>query len=152
MRFIGEHTAKLDDRGRLIFPSEFRVLANTLAAKYVVRRDIYKDDRLEMYPMEEWEKYAEEVKARLNIHTEEGSDMWEQFNSDRAVIMPDEQMGRITIPKHLLEEIQVQKEVVFKGVNNKIQIMSKEARERERSAANRKEFAKTFDKLMRKQE
>jgi len=149
MLFIGEHTAKLDDRGRLIFPSEFRTLAGTLTAKYVVRRAIYKEDRLEMYPMDEWEKYAEKVKAKLNLLTEEGSDTWEAFNNDRAVVIPDDQMGRITIPKHLLEEIQVQKEVVFKGVDTKIQIMSIEARERERSSANRKEFAKKFDELMR---
>ena len=152
MRFIGEHISKLDDRGRLIFPSEFRMLAGVLPMKYVIRRDIFKDDRLEMYPLDEWEKYAEEVKAKLNILTEEGSDIWEQFNNDRAVVMPDEQMGRITIPKHLLEEIQVREakaEVVFKGVDTKILIMSKETREREHSTANRKDFAKKFDELMR---
>lgn len=149
MLFIGEHIAKLDDKGRLIFPSEFRTLAGTLTTKYVIRRDIYKDDRLEMYPLEEWEKYAESVKAKLNLLTEEGSDMWEEFNRDRAIVMPDEQMGRITIPKHLLEEIKVQKEVVFKGLDTKILILSKEARERERSGVNRRVFAKKFDELMR---
>ena len=152
MLYIGEHTAKLDDKGRLIFPSEFRTLAATQSAKYVIRRDIYKDDRLEMYPIDEWDKYAESVKAKLNLLTEEGSDTWEKFNSDRAIVIPDEQMGRITIPKYLLEEIQVREtktEVVFKGVDAKILIMSKEARERERSTTNRRGFAKKFDELMR---
>jgi MraZ protein len=149
MTFIGEHIAKLDDKGRLIFPSEFRVQVGTLNTQYVIHRNIHEDDRLEMYPLDEWEKYAEKVKAKLNLLTHEGSSLWAEFNRGRAMVAPDEKMGRMTIPKHLLEAIKVQKEVVFYGLDNMIQIWSKEAWEEWKSNDNRSDFAKRFDDLMR---
>jgi len=149
MTFIGEHIAKLDDKGRLIFPSEFRAQAGTLNAQYVIRRNIHEDDRLEMFPLDEWEKYAEKVKAKLNLLTREGSSLWAEFNRGRAMVAPDEKMGRMTIPKHLLEAIKVQKEVVFYGLDNMIQIWSKEAWDGWNGSVGRSDFAKRFDDLMR---
>lgn len=45
---------------------------------------------------------------------------------DRAVVEPDMKTGRLLIPKKLLEEIGVAKEVVFSGNDFKIEIWAKE--------------------------
>jgi len=43
-----------------------------------------------------------------------------------AVVEPDEKLGRISIPKRLLEQIGVEREVVFAGNDHKIEIWAKE--------------------------
>jgi MraZ protein len=143
--FIGEYTAKLDDKGRLIFPSEFRTQASSVIMQYVVRKNVF-DNSLEMYSMEEWDKLSEQVKSKINIFSREGNKVWEEFNRNRAVVMPDEKMGRITIPKYLLEKIHVQKEVVFVGQDFKIQLWAKEVWAG--NAMNEDEFADLFEKLL----
>ena len=45
---------------------------------------------------------------------------------DRAVVEPDEKLGRITIPKKLLESIGAEKEMIFVGNDHKIEIWTKE--------------------------
>ena len=45
---------------------------------------------------------------------------------DRALVEPDGKLGRISIPKKLLDAIGAQKEVVFYGSDHKIEIWAKE--------------------------
>lgn len=45
---------------------------------------------------------------------------------DRAIVEPDSKIGRITIPKPLLESIGAGKDVVFSGNDFKIEIWAKE--------------------------
>ena len=47
--------------------------------------------------------------------------------SNRAVVEPDEKTGRILIPRHLLNMIGVNKDVVFAGADFKIELWSKES-------------------------
>lgn len=49
-----------------------------------------------------------------------------------AMVEPDEKIGRISIPKNLLSEIGVAKEVIFAGNNHKIEIWAKENYEKEK--------------------
>lgn len=50
----------------------------------------------------------------------------------RAIVEPDEKIGRISIPKNILSDIGVTKEVIFAGNNHKIEIWAKENYEREK--------------------
>ncbi len=45
---------------------------------------------------------------------------------DRALVEPDEKFGRISIPKRLLDQIGVSKEVLFAGGDHKIEVWAKE--------------------------
>ena len=111
--FIGEYSGKIDDKGRVVFPSPFKSLMPSEGdQRFVIKKDIF-EDCLEMYTFEEWERQSEEVKSKLNF-----------FN--RAIVEPDAKLGRISIPKELLESIGVTKEVVFSGNDYKIEIWAKE--------------------------
>ena len=46
--------------------------------------------------------------------------------NNRTVVEPDAKLGRISIPKKLLELIGVTKEVIFSGNDYKIEIWAKE--------------------------
>lgn len=143
--FIGEYIAKLDDKGRLIFPSAFKgLLAADADQRFVVKKDIF-EDCLEMYTYAEWERQSEEVKSKLNPFKKEHAMFWREYMRGRAVVEPDAKLGRITIPRKLLETIGVTKEVVFSGNDYKIEIWAKE--KFDASALSNEEFIQIADHL-----
>lgn len=125
-KFIGEYTVKIDDKGRMIFPSAFKgVFAPEEKIALVVKKDIF-ENCLQMYTWQQWEEESNQVKARLNFFKREHSEFWREYMRDRAVVEPDEKLGRITIPKKMLESIGAEKEMIFVGNDHKIEIWSKE--------------------------
>ena len=126
VKFIGEYTAKVDDKGRIVFPAAFKsLMPSDEAMMFVVKKDIFADC-LEMYTWSEWERQSEETKSRLNFFNRAHAEFWREYMRDRAVVEPDGKIGRINIPRKLLETIGVTKEVVFSGNDHKIEIWAKE--------------------------
>ncbi|MEG0517482.1 MAG: protein mraZ [Bacteroidales bacterium] len=126
-KFIGEYCVKIDDKGRLIFPSAFKsVFAHQEQLSFVVKKNLF-ENCLDMYTYQEWEKESEKVKERLNFFNKEHTRFWREYMRDRAMVEPDEKLGRISIPKKLLAAIGAEKEIVFAGNDHKIEIWAKEA-------------------------
>ena len=127
--FIGEHIAKLDDKGRLVFPAPLKAQAERGGAGnlcFVVKKNLFRN-YLEMTTEKEWERKTEEIRGKLNIDfNSEHEKFWSDYTSDCALVEPDEKMGRILIPKRLLDKIGVNKEVVFLGSVFKIEVWAKE--------------------------
>ena len=124
--FIGEYTVKIDDKGRMVFPSAFKSLMSADGdMRFVINKDIF-EDCLEMYTFEEWERQSSEVKSRLNFFNRDHAMFWREYMRDRAIVEPDGKVGRISVPKKLLEAIGVNKEVVFSGNDYKIEIWARE--------------------------
>lgn len=126
--FIGTATAKIDDKGRLVFPSLFK---SAMAASgdgdmtLVIHKDIY-SNCLEIFTFAEWQRQSESVKSKLDLLNEDHAKFWRRYMYDRAVAVPDSKLGRITVPAELLEKIGVNKEVVFLGSDYKIELWAKE--------------------------
>ncbi len=146
IKFIGEYTAKIDDKGRLVLPSAFKAAMSSASGsgraagtdgagtgdcasgpdmRLVVKKDIY-EDCLEMFTYEEWVRQSEGLKSRLNFFNRDHAKFWRAYMRDRAVVEPDAKFGRIGIPKRLLDAIGAEKEVVFCGNDHKIEIWAKE--------------------------
>lgn len=124
--FIGEYTVKIDDKGRMVFPSAFKSLMPADGdMRFVIKKDIF-EDCLEMYTFEEWERQSSAVKSRLNFFNRDHAMFWREYMRDRAIVEPDGKVGRISVPKKLLEAIGVNKEVVFSGNDYKIEIWARE--------------------------
>ena len=124
--FIGNYTSKMDDKGRLVFPSALKsLMPEGSDMRFVVKKDLF-EDCLEMYPIEEWERQSAEVRGRLNMFNEDHAKFWRAYMRDRDKVEPDAKFGRITISKELLDRIGVTKEVVFSGNDYKIEIWAKE--------------------------
>lgn len=136
--FIGEYSAKLDDKCRVVFPAPFKSLMPTDGdMRFVIKKDIF-EDCLEMYTFEEWERQSQEVKSKLNFFNRSHASFWREYMRDRAIVEPDSKLGRISIPRKLLESIGVTKEIVFSGSDYKIEIWAKE--KYEASAISNEEF------------
>ncbi|MDR2585513.1 MAG: hypothetical protein LBC84_04735 [Prevotellaceae bacterium] len=127
--FIGTHIVKLDDKGRLVFPSSLKAQAEREGAEklsFVVKK-IVDLDSLEIVTLQVWERKIRAILKTLNTDfNPKAKTWWRGYHRDCAQVEPDEKMGRILIPKHLLEKIGVTKEVVFVGIGNKIEVWAKE--------------------------
>ncbi|MBP5397291.1 MAG: hypothetical protein J6Y32_01460 [Bacteroidales bacterium] len=124
IKFIGEYSAKVDDKGRVVFPADFKALMND--TRLVVRKNLY-EPCLEIFTYAEWERQSEEIKARLDFFKPEHERFWREYMRSRALVCPDGKLGRINIPDKLLQSIGVQKEVVFLGADHKIELWARES-------------------------
>ena len=127
VKFIGEYNVKVDDKGRVIFPAAFKsIMPADGDMRFVVRKDVF-EKCLEMYTIQEWERQSELVRSKLNItFNEKHAKFWRAYMHNSAIVEPDAKLGRISIPKKLLELIGVTKEVTFSGNDHKIEICAKE--------------------------
>ena len=125
-KFIGCYKAKLDDKGRLIFPAAFKSsMGEGASLRFVVKKSLFAEC-LEMYAYDEWEKDSEAVRSRLNFFNPEHAAFWREYMRGTADVEPDGKLGRMTIPKALLEKAGIGKDVVFAGSNHLIEIWDKE--------------------------
>lgn len=126
--FYGEYRAKVDDKGRIVFPSAFKSLFDLDSEmKFVVKKSLF-FPCLEMYTREEWVSNSEKVRSKLNMFNREHALLWREYMRDMASVEPDGKVGRILIPKSLLEKVGIASgtEVVFFGSDYKIEIWPKD--------------------------
>ena len=147
--FIGEYNARLDDKGRLVFPAPLKAaLVPGSDQRFVIKKNLF-EPCLEMYTMEEWERQSGEMKASLDLtFNRQHSTFWREYMRDRDVVEPDPKFGRISISRKLLSSIGVNKEVVFSGNDFKIEIWAKE--KYEASAISDEEFIAIAESLSKK--
>lgn len=124
--FIGEYTSKVDDKGRLVFPAP---LKNSVPAggdlRFVIKKSLY-DDCLEMWSFPEWERESDKIRESLDFFNPDHVKFWREYMRDRDIVEPDAKLGRISINRNLLDAIGIDREVVFFGVDFKIEIWAKE--------------------------
>ncbi len=131
MTFIGEYKAKLDDKGRLVFPSAFKtVMPSDEPIRLVIKKDLFAPC-LNIFTYEAWVRESEDVLSKLNLKNREHQRLWRGYMSGRTMVTPDEKFGRISIPRQMLDSIGVEKEVIFSGNDFKIELWAKEAYEAE---------------------
>ena len=124
--FIGKYTSKVDDKGRMVFPAPLKgAVPPGNDMRFVIKKSLY-DDCLEMWSYEEWEREAEKIREGLDFFNPQHVKFWREYMRDCDVVEPDARLGRISISKYLLDAIGVSKDVVFFGVNFKIEIWARE--------------------------
>lgn len=124
--FIGEYPSKVDDRGRLVFPSQLRgALPADGDQRFVIKKDLFQPC-LQMFTFEEWESQSSQVRSRINFFDKEQSEFWREYMRNRDIVEPDRKLGRILISRKLLDSIGVRKDVVFSGNDFMIEIWARE--------------------------
>lgn len=128
VQFIGVHKAKVDDRGRVVFPAAFKAAMGPGADLRLVVKSALFTDCLELFTYAEWETESAAVRAKLSFFNREHDRFWREYMRETAIVEPDDKLGRILIPKPLLEKAGITSgtEVVFAGNNHKIEIWPKE--------------------------
>lgn len=116
---MGEFHHNIDDKGRIIIPSRFR---EELGDSIIVTRGL--EDCLFIYSENEWSKVVSKLKT-LPFTKKDARSFTRMFLSGATNAEFDKQ-GRIKIAIPLLEYASLQKECVIIGVNDRLEIWSKE--------------------------
>ncbi|AIF40546.1 division/cell wall cluster transcriptional repressor MraZ [Dermacoccus nishinomiyaensis] len=118
--FLGTHTPRLDDKGRMILPAKFR---EKFAAGLVMTRG--QERCLYVFPMNEFERIA----AAMNttpVTSRAVRDYQRVLLSGASDEIPDKQ-GRVTIPPLLREYAGLSKECTVIGAGNRVEIWDTQA-------------------------
>jgi MraZ protein len=123
--FIGDYNCKSDDKGRVMLPGAFKKALSVEARNtFVVKKDIY-EKCLVLYPLDEWNRQVEIMRANLNPYNKEHNTFLRMFYKGTAEIELDAS-NRLLIPKRLLDEADIIKEAVLAGQDGKIEVWAKE--------------------------
>ena len=147
--FIGEYTCKVDAKGRILLPSAFKKqMPATDQERFVVKRDVF-DSCLVLFSMEEWERQNQRIRERINPYNKEHTAFLRNFYRGAAEIVLDAN-NRLLIPKRLLEEAGISREVVLAGMDTRIEIWASDLYHKGSFGAD--EFARLAEKIMGKDE
>ena len=116
--FMGEYHHSIDSKGRIIIPSRVR---DGLGENFIVTRGL--DGCLFLYPKLEWDKKIEKFKELPD--TKDKRQFMRIFLSGATICEYDKQ-GRINIPNPLVEFAKLEKDCIIIGVDEKLEIWSKE--------------------------
>lgn len=116
--FMGEYHHNIDEKGRLTIPSKVRY---ELGENFIVTRGL--DNCLFIYPKDEWTNIINKYKELPN--TKDARNFMRFFLSGATTCEFDKQ-GRINIPAPLISYADLTKECVVIGVNDRLEVWSKE--------------------------
>jgi MraZ protein len=119
--FVGEYIVKLDSRGRVLFPAVLKRQMKGLEDQgFVVKHDIF-EKCLVLFPMDEWNRQNSILQKRLNPYNKEHTMFVRQFYRGTAELGLDAN-SRLLLPRRLTDEIGADKDLVFAGLDTKIEI------------------------------
>ncbi|WP_179387788.1 division/cell wall cluster transcriptional repressor MraZ [Psychromicrobium silvestre] len=113
--FLGTHSPRLDEKGRLILPAKFRdELGNGLVLTRGQERCIY------VFSQREFERIHEQMRD-APISSRQARDYIRVFLSGASDEMPDKQ-GRVTIPAALRSYAGLERELAVIGAGSRAEI------------------------------
>jgi MraZ protein len=113
--FLGTHTPKLDEKGRLILPAKFR---EPLTTGLVMTKG--QERCVVIWPNEQFDEYAESLRQRSQ-NNEKVRAYTRVFFSSAFDDSADKQ-GRITIPAPLREWAGLDRDLVVVGADTRIEV------------------------------
>ena len=116
--FMGEYHYAIDNKGRLTIPSKIRY---ELGEKFIVTRGI--DNCLFIYPQDEWKNII--AKYRELPNTKDARNFMRIFLAGATECEFDSH-GRINVSSPLIKYAGLEKECVIIGVNDRLEVWSKE--------------------------
>ena len=126
--FSGDHSAKVDSKGRIVLPSSFKKLMEKEGQdKFIARKDFHEECLL-LYPVEEWNKLRQSINENTNPFSREDRDLKRKINKN-VFEVPIAENGRMLIPKRFLEMTGIDKEVVIAGQYGYVEVWDKDSYE-----------------------
>lgn len=126
LNLLGEHICKVDNKGRMLFPSKLRKqLEEVIHHGLVLNRDIY-SNCLVLYPKPEWDRIQQDF-SRLNRYNRNHLEFMRRFLNGATPLELDN-AGRLSLPSHLLDyagiDLKKSNELVVIGALEKMEIWS----------------------------
>ena len=119
--FTGEFQAKVDAKGRALFPAALkRQVSPEAADKFVMNRGFEK--HLNLYPYNVWKETTGEM-SKLNLFETNSRLFYRKFHDGATEMFLDGQ-GRILLPHRLMNYAGIKKDIVFYAYADRIEIWS----------------------------
>ena len=118
--FLGTHTPRLDDKGRLFLPAKFR---DKLAGGLVMSRG--QERCLYVFPMDEFVKVTQQMQEAPTTNRAV-RDYIRVFLSGASDEIPDKQ-GRVTIPSHLRQYAGLSRDCTVIGTGSRVEVWDTDA-------------------------
>jgi MraZ protein len=113
--FLGTHTPKLDEKGRLILPAKYR---DELSDGLVITR--FQERCLAIWPIKAFVEVTQTVR-NASSSQQQVRDYQRMLASGASDETPDKQ-GRVTIPPHLRAYAGLDKECVVVGAIDRVEV------------------------------
>jgi len=122
--FKGTYYNSVDHKGRLSIPVKFRETPGSpFSDQFVVARGF--DGCLYIYPPETWAKVNAKL-DELKTMSDRRARYFERTLTSNAADVKLDNIGRITIPQNLLDLAGIKKDVVIRGIRDKIELWDPE--------------------------
>ena len=128
LAFIGVYNCKADSKFRVSVPAMFRKVADSEMQNVWIICRSSTDNCIDMYPLSVWSEFQQKLRTKLNPMKPQHATFLREFYRDVHILEADSN-GRILLPKALLLEVGIDKEMVMAGLDNKIQIWNPECYE-----------------------
>ena len=124
---VGHFNCKLDAKGRLMLPSEFKEQMGEQAEEgFVLRPSLFDNSKcLDLFTRSDWDEQQNKLRNQFSIYDEEGNAYLRYLNAGVRFAKLDSS-GRLQIPKDLMERGGLVKEVVVEALANKMEIWDKD--------------------------
>ena len=121
---VGHFNCKLDSKGRLMVPSEFKEqLGDQVEDGFVLRPGLH-TTCLELYTRKDWDDVQDQLRSSFSQFKAKQEAVLRRYNAGARFVKLDGS-GRIQIPKDLIETGALAKEVVITSVTTKMEIWDK---------------------------
>jgi MraZ protein len=147
IRFLGNMEARLDAKARVFVPATFRkILQSSGQSELILRKDIFQNC-LVLYPLIVWEEELVRLRSRLSRWDKNQQHLFRRFVMDAERLEMDSN-GRILIPQRCRQLTGIESEIRFLGVDNTIEIWTKEGLEQAVPSSTEDDFGAEIQRLM----
>ena len=126
----GSYFNTIDAKGRVIIPTKLRY---SLGERIWLVRGI--DPCLYIFTQKDWEEYTKRYIDNLSM-TDERARKLQRFTLGGSHELDIDRQGRINLPQTLIDYAGIEKDVVFIGCPNRIEVWSSAAYEKDMSPEN----------------
>ncbi len=142
--FRGNHPTRVDEKGRLKVPAEFK---RVIDEKYAHKFYITSQDGIvaQVYPFEEWERIEQKLAQLSNYNPTKKKFLTRTNYYGQAVEMDGQ--GRLLIPQTLREAAQIRGDVAVLGYLTYLEVRNMEALDKEIKEPFTDEDTRTLDEL-----
>ena len=118
--FLSQYTYKVDNKGRISVPADFRISVNTKFFNGIIAFRSYKFKAIECLDFEKMKKIADSLDD-LDFFSESKNDITTSILSD-SYKLPFDSEGRICLPNELLKFADIKSQATFVGRGSSFQI------------------------------
>ena len=146
---VGYFECKLDAKGRLLIPSDFKdQMGEQIGEGFVMRPAMNEKDRfLELYTRRDWDEMQNELKSKVNRFNPAHLAALRAINNGARFVKIDS-AGRLQIPKELILKSSITKDVVISSETLKMELWDKDLYNEAMSAVDNDTILKTLQELI----